>query len=85
MDEKRKRALTTGVIIGAVVIGLMVLARRTPREKWGETLVRVARDVARFARMRYGIVAGPLFDVADQILERFEGKYAASSDTPKIA
>ncbi len=84
MDEKRKRAITTGMIIGAVVIGLLVLAKRTPREKWGETLVRVARDVARFARMRYGIVARPLFDVADSILERLGDKYG-TGDGPKIA
>ncbi|MBC8136955.1 MAG: hypothetical protein H8F28_13815 [Fibrella sp.] len=76
--------MTFGLIIGAIVIGLMVLAKRTPREKWGETLVRVARDVMRFARMRYGIVARPLFDIAEQILERFEEKFTASDPT-KIA
>ena len=84
MDEKRKRAMTFGLIIGAVVIGLLVLAKRTPREKWGETLVRVTRDVMRFARMRYGIVARPLFDIAEQILERVEDKFV-EGETPKIA
>lgn len=84
MDDKRKRALTAGVIIGAVIIGLLVLAKRTPREKWGETMVRVAHDVMRFARMRYGIVAKPLFDVAEQIIERMGEKYS-TTDTPKIA
>lgn len=84
MDEKRKRAITSGVIIGAIVIGLLVLAKRTPREKWAETLVRVARDVSRLARMRYGMVAGPLFDVAEQILERFGDKYAAGDGTKTV-
>lgn len=76
--------MTAGLILGVIVFGLIVLARRTPREKWGETLVRVARDIMRFARMRYGIVAKPLFDVAEHILDRLGEKYG-SSDTPKMA
>ncbi|MBC7805892.1 MAG: hypothetical protein H7145_07050 [Akkermansiaceae bacterium] len=84
MDEKRKRAMTTGVIVGAVAVGLLVLAKRTPREKWRETMVRVIRDGMRLARMRYGIVAGPLFDVAERILERIEENFSAN-DVPKIA
>ena len=50
----------------------------------GETLVRLTRDGLRFARMRYGVVAGPLFDVAEKVLERVE-ENIAPDETPRIA
>ena len=85
MDEKRKRAITTGVIVGAVAVGLVVLAKRTPKDKWGETLVKIARDGLKFARIRYGTVAGPLFEVAEQTLDKVEENLVAGDTTPKIA
>jgi hypothetical protein len=85
MDEKRKRAITTGVVVGAVAVGLVVLAKRTPKEKWGETLVKIARDGLKFARIRYGAVAAPLFDVAEQTLDKVEETLITGDNTPKIA
>lgn len=76
--------MVTGVIVGAVTVGLMVLAKRTPRDKWKETLARVLRDGLRLARMRYGIVARPLFDIAEQILDRML-ETSSPGDTPKTA
>ncbi len=72
VHERRKRQFTTGVIIGAVTVGLLVLAKRTPRDRWAETLARLTKDGLRLARLRYGVVAGPLFDIADHVLGRFE-------------
>lgn len=73
MDEKRKRAMTTGVIIGAVTVGLAVLASRTPRDKWKITLVRVAKDGVRLARSRYRAVA-PLLELAEHALSHYEAQ-----------
>lgn len=85
MDEKRKRAITTGVIVGAVAVGLVVLAKKTPKEKWGETLVKIAKDGLKFARIRYGAIAGPLFDIAEQTLDKVEDSLVVGDTTPKIA
>jgi hypothetical protein len=54
MDETRKRYLIAGAIVGAVSVGLVVLARKTPRDKWGETLGRIARDAIGLVKARYG-------------------------------
>jgi hypothetical protein len=54
MEEGRKRYVTAGILVGAVVVGLTVLARKTPRDQWGETLGRVASDAVAFVRSRYG-------------------------------
>jgi hypothetical protein len=54
MDETRKRYLIAGAIVGAVSVGLIVLARKTPRDKWGETLGRIARDAIGLVKARYG-------------------------------
>jgi hypothetical protein len=54
MDETRKRHVTAGVLVGAAVVGLAVLARRTPREQWGEAFGRVASDALFFVKSRYG-------------------------------
>jgi hypothetical protein len=54
MDEKRKRYVVAGVIVGTVTVGLVVLSRRTPRDKWGSTLLRVAKDGLSVIKSRYG-------------------------------
>jgi len=54
MDETRKRYLIAGVVVGAVSVGLIVLSRRVPREKWGETLGRIAKDAIGLVKARYG-------------------------------
>ena len=48
MDETRKRYVIAGVLVGTVTVGLVVLARKTPRDQWGETLRRVATDALAF-------------------------------------
>lgn len=70
MDETRKRYVAAGVLIGAVSIGLVVLARKTPREQWGTTLQRVAKDALALVRIRYGEFE-PLA-IVEQTLEKFE-------------
>lgn len=69
MDETRKRYVVAGVLIGAVSVGLVVLARRTPREQWGPTLQRVAKDALALVRIRYG-ESEPLA-LVEQTLEKF--------------
>ncbi len=54
MDDNRKRYVVAGVIIGAVAVGLAVLAKRTPRDKWGSTLSRIAKDGLAVVKNRYG-------------------------------
>ena len=54
MDETRKRQLITGIVIGAVVVGGVILLRRTPREKWGETFGNIAKDALGVVKSRYG-------------------------------
>ena len=70
MDETRKRYVVAGVLIGAVSVGLVVLARKTPREQWGPTLQRVAKDALALVRIRYG-ESEPLA-LVEQTLEKFE-------------
>lgn len=72
MNDQRKRALTFGVIIGAAIAFLLVLTKRTPPEKRRETYLRASRDGLRLAKLRYGVVAAPLFSLADHLLERFD-------------
>lgn len=54
LDDTRKRYIVAGVVVGAVTVGLVVLAKRTPRDQWGETLGRVAKDALALVKMRYG-------------------------------
>jgi hypothetical protein len=68
MDDKRKRMVVAGVVVGAVSVGLVLLARRVPREKWGETLGRMAKDALGVARSFYG--NNIAFRVADEALNR---------------
>jgi len=82
MDDKRKRVLTAGVIVGAVTVGLIVLAKRTPKEKWGETLVKISRDGLKLVKMRYGALATPVIELAERALDRIE---EGGDTTPKIA
>ncbi len=70
MDETRKRYVVAGVLIGAVSVGLVVLARKTPREEWGPTLQRVVKDALAVVRIRYG-ESEPLA-LVEQTLEKFE-------------
>lgn len=82
MDETRKRNLTIGVLIGVVVAFLIVLTKRTPPEKRRATYLRASRDALRLAKLRYGVVAAPLFGLADHFLTHFEGDDTASSKKP---
>jgi hypothetical protein len=54
LDETRKRYLVAGVVVGAVGVGLFVLAKKVPRDKWGETLGRIAQDGFSLVKARYG-------------------------------
>jgi hypothetical protein len=76
MDDKRKRYLVAGIVVGAVSVGLVVLARRTPREQWGPTLLRIARDGLQFARGRY---SADLIAASERILDRLEAAVGEGS------
>jgi len=54
MDEERKRRIMVGVIMGTVTVGLIVLAKRTPREQWGTVAARLAKDALKVVKARYG-------------------------------
>ena len=54
MDDKKKKYIVAGVIVGTVTVGLVILARRTPRDKWGSTLLRIAKDGLSVVKSRYG-------------------------------
>ena len=54
IDETRKKYILAGVAVGAVTVGLIVLARRVPRDQWGDTLGRIGRDVLGLVKARYG-------------------------------
>lgn len=72
MNEQRKRYITAGVIIGAITVGLAILARKTPRDQWGTTLSKIIKDVLSLVKGRYGnneaVVA------VEKALERFDEK-----------
>lgn len=72
MDDSRKRHVVAGVLVGAVAVGLTVLARKTPRDQWGETLGRVAKDALGFIKSRYGN-SDPIA-LVEKTLEKFEEK-----------
>lgn len=68
MDDKRKRLLFAGLIIGTVTVGLVVLSRRVPRDKWGETLGKIAKDGLNIAKARYG--DNIVINMAEQAIDR---------------
>lgn len=68
-DDTRKRTVYAGVIVGAVAVGLTVLLRRTPRDQWGQTLSRVAKDALSLVKERYGH-SEPLA-LVEQTLDKF--------------
>ena len=72
MNEQRKRYLTAGVILGAITVGLAILARKTPRDQWGSTLSKIMRDVLSLVKSRYG--NNEAVAVVEKALERFEDK-----------
>lgn len=72
MDEQRKRYLTAGVIIGALTVGLAILARKTPRDQWGTTLSKIIRDILGLVKGRYGNNEAVV--VVEKALDRFEEK-----------
>lgn len=69
-NETRKRYLVTGIVLGTAVVGLTLLAKRTPRDKWGETLGRIAKDGLTLAKGRYGDSA-PI-TIAERTLEKLQ-------------
>ena len=77
MDEQRKRYLTAGVILGAITVGLAILARKTPRDQWGTTLSKIMRDVLGLVKSRYGNNEAVI--VAEKALDRFESKITSES------
>jgi hypothetical protein len=70
MDESRKRTVYAGILLGAVSVGLVVLARKTPRDQWGETLRRIATDAVGYVKSRYGD-SEPLA-IVEKTLEKYE-------------
>ena len=70
MDETRKRYIIAGILIGTVTVGLVVLARKTPREKWAETLRRIAGDAIDFVKEHYG--ASEPVKLVEKTLEKYD-------------
>lgn len=70
MDDRRKRYLVAGIVVGTVSVGLVILARKTPRDQWGSTILRIARDGLKFARGRYG--STEIIAASENILDRLE-------------
>jgi hypothetical protein len=54
LDDNRKRYVVAGIVVGAVTAGLFVLAKKVPRDKWGETVGRIAKDGLSLVKARYG-------------------------------
>lgn len=67
-----------GVLVGAVTVGLTVLARKTPPDRWAPTLSRVAKDAVAVIRARYGN-SEPL-DLVEKALEQY-----GSGESPETA
>ncbi|MES2463339.1 MAG: hypothetical protein V4671_22420 [Armatimonadota bacterium] len=72
MNEQRKRYITAGVIIGAITVGLAILARKTPRDQWGSTLSKIMKDVLALVKTRYG--SNEAVVAVEKALERFDEK-----------
>jgi hypothetical protein len=70
MDDKRKRYVVAGVIVGAVGVGLAVLSRNTPREQWGPTLLRIAKDGLKVVKSRYG--NSEMLGIVEKTLDRLQ-------------
>jgi C4-dicarboxylate-specific signal transduction histidine kinase len=70
MNEQRKRYITAGIIIGAITVGLAILARKTPRDQWGTTLSKIIRDVLALVKIRYG--SNEAVVAVEKALERFD-------------
>ena len=77
MNEQRKRYITAGVILGAITVGLAILARKTPRDQWGTTLSKIMRDVLGLVKSRYGNNEAVI--VVEKALDRFENKVIGES------
>ncbi|HVK05000.1 MAG TPA: hypothetical protein VM490_16105 [Armatimonadaceae bacterium] len=75
MDDSRKRYLAAGIVVGAVVVGVAVLARKTPRDRWAETLTRVAKDAVGVLKTRYGN-SEPM-QIAERAIARLEESFGA--------
>ncbi len=72
MNEQRKRYITAGIIIGAITVGLTILARKTPRDQWGTTLSKIMKDVLGLVKTRYGNNEAVI--AVEKALERFDEK-----------
>lgn len=70
MDETRKRYVYAGIILGAVTVGLTVLARKTPPDQWADTLRRIATDALGVIKSRYG--SSETLNLVEKTLEKFE-------------
>jgi hypothetical protein len=54
IDDTRKRYIMAGIVVGTVAVGLIVLSKKVPRDKWGETLGNIARDGLSLVKARFG-------------------------------
>jgi len=81
MDDKRSRYLTYGMIVGALLVGLAILFKRTPREELAGTLGKVGRDALSFFKVRYG-ANDPTLTLAERALDRFEESAASRRQSP---
>ena len=71
MDETRNRYILSGVLVGAVTVGLIVLARKTPPDQWASTLRRVAGDALHVVKERYG-PENQVVGIAEKALDQFD-------------
>ncbi len=69
MDETRKKYIIAGVVVGAVAVGLTILARKTPRDQWGSTLLKITKDGLSVVKDRYG--NNELIGMVEKTIDRF--------------
>jgi SLT domain-containing protein len=59
-----------GMLLGAVTVGLAVLARKTPPDQWGETLRRITTDAIAYVKSRYG--TDETMALVEKTLEKYQ-------------
>ena len=80
-DETRRRYIIAGILVGTATVGLIVLARKTPRDQWGKTLLRIARDGVSIIKGRYGNT--DTMKIVETALDRIEE--AGAGDTTAMS